>query len=76
MISWEGANYLLSNIIPMNNTLDGYLADHFKRFPGSFVVNVNGVRPSDYKKKQKGYQHSGLIYQDNRFHTLAVCWII
>lgn len=67
MISWVGANYLLSNIVPMKNTLDGSLLDHFQHRRGSYVFNgdivVDGVRPDDYKNQQ-GCHHGGIVYQN------------
>ena len=67
MISWEGAQYLLNNVTPMRNTLDGSLCDHFKHRAGSYIFNgdavVNGIRPHDHENI-RGSQHGGIIYQN------------
>jgi GR25 family glycosyltransferase involved in LPS biosynthesis len=70
MLSWEGAQYLLDNLLPMNDPVDISINEHFKLNPGSFVFNGNakikGIRPNDYKEANgRQCMFNGIIYQNH-----------
>ena len=43
MLSWQGAQYLLDNLIPIDIPIDIVVDDHFKRFKGSYIFNGNAT---------------------------------
>ena len=76
MISWEGAQYLLRNLVPMVGTVDDTLSRYFRNNPGSYIFNgnvsVRGIRPHDYRDEQKS-NHGGIVYQNqNEFKSMIV----
>lgn len=69
MISSVGAQYLLDNILPMNDPVDIAIVEHFRNRRGSYIFNgqasINGIVPDDYKNSQNGKcTFDGIIYQN------------
>ncbi len=69
LLNGRGAQYLLDNVLPVNNPVDISLAEHFRHRQGSYIFNgnakVGGVRPNDYKEKNgKRCAFNGIIYQN------------
>lgn len=69
MIDYKGAEYLLDNLLPMDNPIDQHITDHFNNNYGSFIFNgkaiINGVRPDDYKiNNGDKCMFNGIIYQN------------
>jgi len=71
MLSHDGAQYLLDNLLPMTEPVDIELKDHFAKLhhKGSYIFNgsvlINGVVPNDYKNKNgKRCMFNGIVYQN------------
>jgi GR25 family glycosyltransferase involved in LPS biosynthesis len=70
MLSWEGAQHLIDNVIPINDPIDIVIDNYFKKKGGSFIFNgnaiVNGIRPNDYKEANgRRCMFNGIIYQNH-----------
>jgi GR25 family glycosyltransferase involved in LPS biosynthesis len=73
MINWQGAQYLLDNLLPMTDTVDQCLLVHFKNHPGSYIFNgeieIKGIRASDHKMICGGKcTQEGIVYQNREIH--------
>lgn len=71
MISWEGAQYLLDKLLPIDLPVDIPIDNHFKENSGSYIFNgnaiVSGIRPNDYKEQNgKRCMFNGIIYQNQQ----------
>jgi len=73
MISHEGAQYLLDNIVPISSPIDVDMYTLFDRngYKGSYIFNpnavVNGIRPIDYKEANGARcLFNGIIYQNQQ----------
>ena len=69
MINYKGAEYLLNNLLPMDNPIDQHITEHFAMNYGSFIFNgramINGIRPDDYKiNNGDKCMFNGIIYQN------------
>lgn len=70
MISWRGAKYLLDNLLPIGLPVDIVIDNHFKEVGGSFIfngnINIDGIRPNDYKEVNgRKCMFNGIIYQNH-----------
>lgn len=70
IISWQGAQYLLDNLLPMSEPIDISIVEHFRERGGSFIFNgniiVDGIRPNDYKESNgRRCMFNGIIYQNH-----------
>lgn len=71
MLSWEGAQDLLNNVLPIKGPIDDAMRDFFKKNERSYVFNgnvsINGIRPNDYKEA-RGEQcmFNGIVYQNRK----------
>jgi glycosyl transferase family 25 len=70
ILSSEGAQYLLNNILPINEPIDIVIDRHFKNRRGSYIFNgnvtVDGIRPNDYKEANgRRCMFNGIIYQNH-----------
>lgn len=73
IISHRGAQYLLDNLLPMNDPVDIAIIDHFhkNKYDKCLVFNgnasIDGIRPHDYKEQNGSKcQFSGIIYQNQK----------
>lgn len=70
MLSWEGAQYLLDKLLPMELPVDIEIVEHFRRRSGSYIFNgnvtVDGIRPNNYKESNgRRCMFNGIIYQNH-----------
>lgn len=70
ILSWQGAQYLLDNLLPINDPIDIAIDQHFNHNPGSYIFNGNAViddiRPNDYKEANgRRCMFNGIIYQNH-----------
>lgn len=70
MLSWEGAQYLLDNLLPLSQPVDIAIDNHFKHIDGSYIFNgnviIDGIRPNDYKEANgRRCMFNGIIYQNH-----------
>ena len=70
MISSQGAQYLVNNLLPIKNPVDIDLDNHFDGKPGSYIFNgnvtIDGIRPNDYKEANgRRCMFNGIIYQNH-----------
>ncbi len=71
MINHESAKYLLDNLLPMDQSIDIVIENHFAKHPGSYIFNdrvtIDGIRPMDYKE-QNGNRcmFDGIVYQNRK----------
>lgn len=70
-ISWEGAQYLLEHLLPVNNPIDIEIVDYFRKFDpkGCYSFNgdvvIDGIRPNDHKELNGDRcMFNGIIYQN------------
>lgn len=71
MLSWEGAEYLLNQIVPINDPIDIAIDHHFQKAGQSYIFNgnatVDGIRPNDYKEANgRRCMFNGIIYQNHQ----------
>lgn len=71
MVSHQGAQYLLNNLLPMDEAVDVKIVEHFKylKVPTCYVFNgdsiIDGIRPNDYKERNGNRcKFDGIIYQN------------
>ena len=71
LISRGGAEYLLNNILPVDQPIDIAMVEHFyeTEAEGCYVFNgtsyIDGIRPHDYKDiNGKRCNFDGIVYQD------------
>jgi GR25 family glycosyltransferase involved in LPS biosynthesis len=77
LISWEGAQYLLDNLLPMNDVIDLAIKTHFRNHDGSYIFNGNmifdGIRPNQYKESnEKSCVCDGIVYQNRQDYGTTV----
>jgi GR25 family glycosyltransferase involved in LPS biosynthesis len=70
MINWQGAQFLLDKLTPVDQPIDIAIADYFKHRDGSYIFNgnaiIDGVCPNDYKKSNgRKCMFNGIIYQNH-----------
>lgn len=71
MLCADTAKYLLNNLAQMTLPIDIIITEHFRWRSGSFIFNgnvvINGIRPNDYKDKNKRKcMFDGIIYQNQQ----------
>lgn len=71
MINSKSAQYLLDNLLPMDQPIDIVVANHFAWRDGSYVFNswidINGIVANDYKKNNGDKcMFNGIIYQNRQ----------
>lgn len=70
IVSWQGAQYLLDNLLPIADPIDIAIDNHFKHHSGSYIFNgnvtIDGIRPNDYKEANgRRCMFNGIIYQNH-----------
>lgn len=71
MINSETAKFLLDNLPQMTEPIDIIITEYFRNRSGSFLfngnVNMNGIRPDDYKEQNNNRcMFNGIIYQNHQ----------
>lgn len=69
LISEEGAQELLSNMLPVEEPIDIEITRYFRSHSGSYIFNgntfINGIRPHDYKESNmQRCNFNGIVYQN------------